>query len=298
MDVKHRKYKQQAKDYENQQNEIAHIKSFIDKFRYNAKKASMVQSRIKLLQNMERIQKPLKGFEITFDFPSEIDLLSGNVVQCRNITFGYTANHILLNGVSCNLDLKSRVGVIGANGSGKTTLIHLMMGKLAPLYGEVIRNRKTNLALFTQHHIDQLDLSKSPLDYLLDRFKDDCNKQHRPAEFVRNKLGSYGLTGELVEQRMCYLSGGQKSRVAFACLTWKAPNFIIMDEPTNHLDIETIEGLIGAINRYKGGLMVVSHDQHFLRAIAKEYWALSKKSGTIKSFQGLAEAKAFAIQEA
>jgi len=298
MDVKDRKWKQQMKDYESQQAEIAHIKSFIDRFRYNAKKASMVQSRIKMLQNMKRVSKPVKGSSITFDFPLEIDVVSGSVIQCRNITFGYTANQILLNGVSVNLDLKSRVGVIGANGSGKTTLIHLMMGKLAPLYGEVVRNRKCNIALFTQHHIDQLDLSKSALDYLLDRYREDCAKQARAAEYVRQKLGSFGLSGELVDQRMCYLSGGQKSRVAFTALTWNKPNFIIMDEPTNHLDIETIEGLIGAINRYKGGIMIVSHDQHFLRAIAKEYWALSKKSGTIKSFVDLPNAKQFAIQEA
>eukprot|EP00483_Globobulimina_turgida_P000965 UN00967 len=97
---------------------------------------------------------------------------------------------------------------------------------------------------------------------------------------------------------MCYLSGGQKSRVAFTSLTWKSPNFIIMDEPTNHLDIETIEGLIGAISRYKGGLLIVSHDQHFLNSVAKEYWALSKKSGTIKTFHELYQAKAFAIKEA
>eukprot|EP01084_Bolivina_argentea_P059835 109307_1 len=298
LDVKNRKYMQQLKDYENQQNEIAHIKSFIDKFRYNAKKASMVQSRIKLLKNMRRVHKPLKQFKIEFDFPSEISILSGQIVSCRNITFGYSSNNILLNGISCNLDMRSRIGCIGANGSGKTTLIHLMLGKLQPLYGDIIRNRKCNIALFTQHHIDQLDLSKSALDYLLDKFPTDCNKQSYPAEYVRNKLGSFGLSGDFVSQRMCYLSGGQKSRVAFTVLTWKSPNFIIMDEPTNHLDVETIEGLIGAIQRYKGGLMIVSHDQFFLNSIAKEYWALSKKSGTIKTFYDLQDAKQFAIKEA
>merc|ERR1712176_212978 len=130
-----------------------------------------------------------------------------------------------------------------------------------------------------------------------DKFKEDCNKQHHAAEWIRNKLGSYGLSGELVEQRMCFLSGGQKSRVAFAALTWKSPNFIIMDEPTNHLDIETIEGLIGAINRFKGGFMAVSHDQHFLNAVAEDYWSLGKKSGTIRQYPNLQDAKAFAIQE-
>merc|ERR1712083_478292 len=258
---------------------------------------SMVQSRIKLLQNMQRVSKPLKSFEINFDFPSEIDLLSGNVVQCRNVTFGYTSSQILLNGIDCNLDLKSRVGVIGANGSGKTTLIKLMMGQLSPLHGEVNLNRKTNLALFTQHHIDQLDLSMSPMDYLLTKYRDDCNRQNHAGEWIRAKLGKYGLNGDLVDTRMAFLSGGQKSRVAFTSLTWKSPNFIIMDEPTNHLDIETIEGLIGAIKRYKGGFMAVSHDQHFLNAVASEYWALGKKSGTIRQYPNLPDAKAFSIQE-
>lgn len=227
----------------------------------------MVQSRIKMIHNMKKVPKPLKGFEISFDFPENIDLLSGNVVSCNNVIFGYTANKILLNGVSVSLDLTSRVGVIGANGSGKTTLIKLMMGQLSPLHGEVDRNRKTNLALFTQHHIDQLDLSLSPMDYLMTTYRDDCNRQQHAFEWIRAKLGKYGLSGDLVDQRMAFLSGGQKSRVAFTSLTWKSPNFIIMDEPTNHLDIETIEGLIGAIKRYKGGFMAVSHDQHFLSSV-------------------------------
>ena len=279
MTVKETKYNTQLKAYEAQREEIAHIKSFIDKFRYNAKKASMVQSRIKMIKNMKKIKAPLKGYEIKFDFPDNIDLLSGSVVSCNNVIFGYTANKILLNGVSVSLDLKSRVGVIGANGSGKTTLIKLMMGKLAPLHGDVNRNRKCNLALFTQHHIDQLDLSMSPMDYLLSTYREDCNREAHAGEFIRSKLGKYGLIGELVDQRMAFLSGGQKSRVAFACLTWKSPNFIIMDEPTNHLDIETIEGLIGAIKRYKGGFMAVSHDQHFLSLVNLFSLSLSECGG-------------------
>jgi len=297
MTVKETKYSTQLKAYENQQEEMAHIQSFIDKFRCNAKKASMVQSRIKTLKNMKKIKKPLKGYEIKFDFPDNIDLFNGNIMAISNVIFGYTANKILLNGVSVSLDLKSRVGVIGANGSGKTTMIKLMMGQLSPLHGDVNRNRKCNLALFTQHHIDQLDLSLSPMDYLLTRFRDDCNKHPHAGEWIRAKLGKYGLSGDLVDQRMAFLSGGQKSRVAFTSLTWKSPNFIIMDEPTNHLDIETIEGLIGAINRYQGGFLAVSHDQHFLKAVAKEFWALGKKSGTIRNYQELEDAKAFSIQE-
>lgn len=170
--------------------------------------------------------------------------------------------------------------------------------QLKPLFGEVLRNRKARIAVFTQHHIDQLDLSMSALDFLLNKFHDECKKQRYPAEFVRNKLGAFGLSGEIVSKRMVFLSGGQKSRVAFTILTWDVPSFIIMDEPTNHLDVETIDALIHAINGWNGGLLVVSHDQHFLSHVAKEYWSLSIKSGCIKAFEDLNGAKVFAARRA
>jgi len=172
-----------------------------------------------------------------------------------------------------------------------------MLGKLQPLIGEVNVNRKCKINFFTQHHVDQLDLSKSPLDFLVDMFPEDCRKVQRPAELVRNKLGQFGLSGDVVTQRMVFLSGGQKSRVALTVLTWKEPNFIIMDEPTNHLDVETIEALIEAIHNWNGGLLVVSHDQHFLNSVAQEFWALAKGNGRIKRYKTLEEAKKFALSE-
>ena len=295
LSTKEEKYKRQKKEYDAQQMQIKHIQSFIDKWRYNAKKASMVQSRIKTLQNMKKVKKPEKAFSLSFSFP-ECQKINGPIVSLRNVTFGYTSDNMLLNGIDCFVDQTSRIGCIGANGVGKSTLIYLMINKLQPLFGEVIKNRKCRINVFTQHHIDQLDLSKNALDYLLYAFAEDCNSQKRPAEFVRNKLGSFGLNGDLVTQRMVFLSGGQKSRVAFTVLTWNNPDFIIMDEPTNHLDTETIEALIEAINNWNGGIFVVSHDQWFLNSIAKSFWALSKKSGKIQVFETLNEAKQFAVQ--
>ena len=296
IETRKRKYSEQLKAYESQQENIAHIKSFIDKWRYNAKKASLVQSRIKLLRNMERIAKPEEAFCMKFVFPPA-NKVDGTVVSLRNVTFGYDPKQILLNGIDVALDQKCRIGVIGANGAGKSTMIKLMLGQLNPLFGQVDRDRRCRIKLFTQHHMDQLDLSQSPMDYLLDRFDDDCRKQQYPAEYVRGKLGKFGLTGDLVLQRMVFLSGGQKSRVAFTCLLWEEPNFLIMDEPTNHLDVETIEALIDAINNWNGGLLVVSHDQHFLKAVARNFWALSKTNGKISRFQTMEDAKAFAIAE-
>ncbi|ETO10374.1 hypothetical protein RFI_27002 [Reticulomyxa filosa] len=312
-------YETALKNYENQQEEIQHHKRFIDRFRASAARAASVQSRIKMLNAMERFQKPEKPFTLEFEFP-QCSHVSGDVISLRNVTFGYNSKEILLNGISQNIGLDSRIGVIGANGAGKSTLISLMLEQLKPIKGDVVRNRKARIAVFTQHHIDQLDLSMSPMDFLLAKFADDCrsliylfiviilsnnNKQYiynieekRPAEYIRNKLGAFGLSGEIVNQRMVFLSGGQKSRVAFTILTWEIPHFIIMDEPTNHLDMETIDALIGAIHKWNGGILVVSHDQHFLMSAAKKFWSLSIKSGTIEEFVDLGKAKDFASHRA
>jgi len=231
-----------------------------------------------------------------FSFPN-CAKVNGTIVALRNVIFGYDSKKILINNVDCSVDQRSRIGCIGANGAGKSTLLKLMIGQLQTLFGEVSINRNARIRIFTQHHIDQLDLSLSPMDYLLEKFSEDCKKDKRPAEMIRSRLGKFGLHGDLVTQRMVFLSGGQKSRVAFTVLTWDNPNLIIMDEPTNHLDFETEEALITALQEWNGGLMIVSHDQYFLSCVAKEFWALSTKLGKISRYSSLEEAKMFAMSE-
>merc|ERR1712154_277278 len=146
------------------------------------------------------------------------------------------------------------------------------------------------------YHMDQLNLEQSAVEFLCERFAEDAEMlQHKDKTgYARRRLGRFKLTGKQHTQKMKFLSGGQKSRVAFCVATWTKPHFLILDEPTNHLDMETIDSLIEAIESFPGGCLVISHDQHFLAAAAKEYWAVTPQA--IKSFNEFENAKSFALK--
>jgi len=161
----------------------------------------------------------------------------------------------------------------------------------------VQRNRNLRIALFTQHHMDQLNLDQNPIEFILERFKDDeelrDNKDRE--QYVRRRLGRFHITGPQQTTRMKLLSGGQKSRVAFCVCTWLKPHFLIMDEPTNHLDIQIIEVLIKAVEDFTGGVLIISHDQHFLKAVGKEFWSVTPEG--IAKFRHFENAKKFALKK-
>merc|ERR1740123_914206 len=285
-------YANQLKEYEAQQMQRAHIQAFIDRWRANAKKAPMVQSRIKTLRNMVMIEEPQMEFGVTMEIP-QTDEMEDTVSTVVNMVFGYTAEKLLFKKTSFQLTMQSRIAIIGANGAGKSTLVKLVLKHLEPLFGRITTNRSCRIVPFFQHHVDSLDLRETSADFIYNKFKNQLIKEQRPYEIIRNRLGAFGLSGDIVDRAMGTLSGGQKSRVAFTILTWNTPNFIIMDEPTNHLDMETIDALIDALKIWKGGLMIVSHDQHFLQSVSKEYWVVANQ--TIKVLHEFAAAKEFAL---
>merc|ERR1712083_1106490 len=233
---------------------------------------------------------------LKFEFP-DVGQLEEYVCLMEDVCFKYpNMDNMLLTNVNMVLDTDSRVGMIGANGVGKSTIVKLIMEKLEPISGECRCNRQARIALFTQYHMDQLNLEQSAVEFLCDRFKDDKEMLlHKDKTgYARRRLGRFKLTGKQHTQKMKYLSGGQKSRVAFCVATWTKPHFLILDEPTNHLDMETIDSLIDAIESFPGGCLVISHDQHFLAAAANEYWAVTPAA--IKSFNEFENAKAFALK--
>jgi ATP-binding cassette subfamily F protein 3 len=262
--------KHAARAAEAQDARRAHIQSFIDKFRYNAKRASLVQSRIKALERMEVMDEMASDDpRWRFEFPDP-GALTIPMLQVVDVAFGYDPVRPLFKGVNFGVDMESRIAIVGPNGAGKSTLIKLLLGELEPQSGHVSRNQKLRAACFTQHHVTQLDLNASPLDYLARLFPGN-----KP-EAVRAHLGSFGLSGDLALQRIGTLSGGQKSRVAFAVCSWRKPHLLVLDEPTNHLDIETIDALIVALGSFQGGVVLVSHDAHFIESVADELWIVGE----------------------
>lgn len=271
------KLKNQIKEYEAQKQYRDHIQIFIDRFRYNANRASQVQSKLKMLEKLPELKPVEKETEVVLKFPG-VEKLSPPILQLDEATFYYSPDKVLFSSVCLNANMDSRICIVGENGAGKTTLLKLLMGDLSPVKGIRHAHRNLRIGYFTQHHIDQLDMSVSSVELLAGRFPG------RMSEEYRGQLGSFGVSGDLALRPVDSLSGGQKSRVAFSIMSMANPNFFVLDEPTNHLDMETIEALGEALKKFKGGVVLVSHDERLIRKICNELWVVNK--GTVRSLEG------------
>jgi len=169
------------------------------------------------------------------------------------------------------VDQQSRIAVVGPNGAGKSTLMKCLFNQLQELEGKIYRHSKLRIAMFTQHHIDQLDLEITPLDTIA-----LLGVDLKP-EFIRFHLAGFGIIGELAIKPNYMLSGGQKTRVALAALIFTNPHIILMDEPTNHMDIDSVNALGVALNAYNGGIVIVSHDEYFVESVCDQIWVVGKK---------------------
>lgn len=256
----------------------AHTQAFIDRFRYNANRAALVQSRIKALERMAEVSVMEVDPQYRFEFPTPTDSVSPPVLSFTDVTFSYPGGPELFRDLNFGVDLDSRFAMVGGNGAGKSTLLGLISGALEPTRGHVYRNPKVRLAVFSQHHVDGLDLALTPLQYMAKCFPEAKDPQHRA------HLASFGVDAELGSQPMFTLSGGQKSRVAFAKVTWSKPHLLLLDEPSNHLDIDAIDALIEGLATFKGGVFMVSHDQYLIEATVDELWAV--ENGTVTVFHG------------
>uniref|UniRef100_A0A8C5B2R2 ATP-binding cassette sub-family F member 3 n=1 Tax=Gadus morhua TaxID=8049 RepID=A0A8C5B2R2_GADMO len=276
--TKEDRLKNQQREYDAQFQYREHIQVFIDRFRYNANRAAQVQSKLKLLEKLPPLKPLEKETEVSLRFPDNFEKLSPPILQLDEVEFYYTPERRLFTGLNVSADLESRICIVGENGAGKSTMLKLLMGELTPVNGVRQAHRNLKIGYFSQHHVDQLDLNVCSVELLLNKFPG------RNEEEYRHQLGGYGITGELATRPVASLSGGQKSRVAFAQMTMPCPNFYILDEPTNHLDMETIEALAKALSKFKGGVVLVSHDERLIRLVCKELWVCEK--GAVRRIDG------------
>lgn len=268
----------QQKEFEAQQRQISHVQSFIERFRFNAKKASLVQSRLKHLERIKRVETVLQddpNYHFEFDNPEQV---RPPIIRVDEGAFGYTPEEVLLHELNFAVNMDSKIALLGANGVGKTTFLKILTSQLTLQKGQVYHNRKAKVAMFSQHHVEKLDLARSPVDQFTILYPDVS------AEKIRKHLAKFGIFGNTA-LRPCYLlSGGQKSRVSLALTAWGGPHVIIFDEPTNHLDMQAVDALVLALNAFEGGVIVVSHDQYFVSCVCNEIWYI--KNRMIKKFNG------------
>lgn len=258
------KLAQQQSAYQQQQHKIAHLQSFIDRFKAKASKAKQAQSRVKALEKMELIAPAYADSPFSFTFKPPLSLPSP-LLTMEKVSAGYD-NKTILQSVKLNLVPGSRIGLLGRNGAGKSTLIKLLSGEIQPQSGHIQLAKGVQLGYFAQHQLDTLRSDESPL-WHLERLAPTKTEQE-----LRNYLGGFDFHGDKVKQAVKTFSGGEKARLVLALIVWQRPNLLLLDEPTNHLDLDMRHALTEALTQYEGSLVIVSHDRHLLRSTVNEFY--------------------------
>ncbi len=266
----------QQVEYEKQQREIAHIRSYVDRFRAKATKARQAQSRLKALQRMELITPAHVDSPFHFAFLAP-EKNPHPLLQLRQADAGYGQTPILQT-IDLSIEPGDRIGLLGPNGAGKSTLIKLLAGELSPLQGERLPAQDLRIGYFAQHQLEQLDPDASALLHL-QRLDARAGEQE-----LRNFLGGFGFQGDRVLEPVAPFSGGEKARLVLALLVYQRPNLLLLDEPTNHLDLEMRHAVGLALQAYEGAMVIVSHDRHLLRVTSDQLWLVH--AGHVDDFQG------------
>ena len=283
--------------YARQQEKIAHLQSFIDRFKAKASKAKQAQSRVKALDRMERLAPLLANAEFTFEFKPPQNL-PNPMLTIDHASVGYpppddappgSPSKVIVRDVSKSVFAGQRIGILGANGQGKSTLVKTIARTLPVIEGEVIEGRGLNIGYFAQQELDVLRPADTPLEHMIRLARDTianggAGQYSSREQDLRTFLGTFNFSGDMVKQAVGTMSGGEKARLVLCMIVWQRPNLLLLDEPTNHLDLATREALAMALNEFEGTVMLVSHDRALLRSVCDEFWMVSK--GGVEPFDG------------
>ena len=270
----------QGSAYIKQQRQVAHLQSFIDRFKAKATKAKQAQSRMKTLERMELITAAHVDSPFSFAFRDPV-AKPRQLLHLKEADVGYkteSGEKTILTNVEWRLFYGDKIGLLGPNGAGKSTLVKSLAGTLALQHGGRFEGQGLKIGYFAQHQIEQLRLDESPIQHM--RRLDPTTREQ---EF-RNFLGGFDFRGPNADAAIAPFSGGEKARLALALLVWQKPNLLLLDEPTNHLDIEMREAVAEALQDFDGTLVVVAHDRHLLKACADQLWLVA--DGGLREFDG------------
>ncbi len=291
---------QQTAAFSKQQDKIAHLQRFIDRFKAQATKAKQAQSRVKALERMEKLAPVLTASDFDFEF-REPKNLPNPMLSMRDLVCGYTApavaasadgpatperSTIIVRNINRTVLAGQRIGILGANGQGKSTLVKTIAHALAPIEGTLTEGKGLAIGYFAQQELDLLNEEDTPLERMvrLARETGVSDAKDSREQALRDFLGSFRFVGDMVHQKVGTLSGGERARLVMATIVWQRPNLLLLDEPTNHLDLTTREALSIALNEFDGTVMLVSHDRALLREVCDEFWLVT--SGGVQPFDG------------
>jgi ATP-binding cassette subfamily F protein 3 len=283
---------QQQAAHGRQQERVAQLQRFIDRFKAKASKAKQAQSRVKALARMERIAPVLTSADFSFEF-KEPRSLPNPMLAMSNMECGYLVQDevdpdteptrkVIVRNINKSVLAGQRIGILGANGQGKSTLVKTISRSMPALGGEVTEGKGLSIGYFAQQEMDVVQADDTPLQHMV-RLARTVGPDGREQE-LRDFLGQFRFVGDMVHQVIGTLSGGEKARLVLASLVWQRPNLLLMDEPTNHLDLTTREALSMALNEFEGTVMLVSHDRALLREVCDEFWLVSH--GAVLPFDG------------
>jgi ATP-binding cassette subfamily F protein 3 len=255
--------------------QIAHLQSFVDRFRYKASKAKQAQARVKMI---ERLKPPAAMFDETsapFSFPDPKRLPAAPMITFDDVSVGY-GEHVVLRKITNRIDPEDRIALIGVNGNGKSTFAKLLAGDLKPMGGEMRKSRGLDIAYFAQHQLDKLKPNQTPLEHVVELMPYDSEARRR------SRVAQMGLSTSRMDTPAKNLSGGERARLLLGLVTFGGPGMLILDEPTNHLDIDSRDALVAALNDYSGAVLVITHDRHLIDATADKLWVA--QNGTIEEY--------------
>lgn len=280
--------KNQLTKYKKEQDDIKHLQEFIRSCGTYANLRVQAESKQKIIDKMVEAgltEKPLSDPTYEFSFPDS-EKISPPVMAFHNVSFSYSGkkeDHLYEN-LELGVDLDSRIALVGPNGAGKSTLLKLMLQQIEPTVGEVKRSGKLRIGHYNQHSEAVLDLEVTPLQFLKDLYPEGVvttsGKRKMEDSEWRGKLGSFGVTGDFQTRKMKTMSDGMRTRVVMLLIALVNPHVLLLDEPTNHLDMQCIDALAGAINKFSGGVVLVSHDFRLIGQVAKKIWVCDKKTVT------------------
>ena len=262
-------------NYVKQQKEVAHMQSFINRFKAKATKARQAQSRVKALEKMELIAPA--HIDSPFNFTiSETEKISNPLISLSDSSLGY--NTSILSMVNLSIAPGDRIGLLGPNGAGKSTLIKSIVGSISLIDGQREAGTNFKVGYFSQHQVDDLDLSISAFTHIQRLDETQTEKQ------IRTYLGGFNFKGDKVKDPIHLFSGGEKARLAFAIISYQKPNILLMDEPTNHLDMEMRHALTIALQTFRGAILLISHDRHLLNSSVDHFYLVD--NGRVDIFNG------------